>query len=199
LETRFEFTHLTGTFLVERNILLDSTDDGPTSGTPLWHLSRAGVGIVNLPELPSDTREAVAARFADWLREHYYETSHLGIAYQFYRIPGDFWRLDKQFPEPPGAWEVRREGEHVTQFPESEADGLEAAVAFFAREMAEEAALVECFGGPLDGQRIGERGDSFRPTEKQRHELEERRAPRSHQPQQGQYRRTKRGYDWAPD
>jgi len=185
LEPRFEITHLNGTFLIERNILLDGAIASPGSGSPLWHLSRSGVGIVSLPEHSSDTPEMVTTRFLVWLKEHYFEFSHLGVAYQLYRIPGDSWRLVKEFPEPAGAWEVRREDEYISRFPESEASDYKAAVAAFSREMAEQAALVECFGGPLDGQRLSERGDSFQVMEESGRSVD-----------RGHYRRTKRGYDW---
>jgi hypothetical protein len=197
VEDRFEFSYRRGTFLAERHMLVERLEDDAKSGSPFWRLSRAGIGIVSLPALPLESKKSVEARFGKWLEGHYYEISHLGVAYQVYRIPGDFWNPEKETPEPPGVWDIRREDDHITQFPEDNARSLEAAITVFAREIAEQA--VECFGGPLDGERVGERGESFRAMSERDDELDEGRISRIQEPQRGVYRRATRGYEWQPD
>jgi len=57
----------------------------------------------------------------------------------------------------------------------------------------------ECFGGPLDGERVGDRGARFRGVWESVEDDEDdagRRVTRQHR---GEYHRSERGYEWRED
>jgi hypothetical protein len=58
---------------------------------------------------------------------------------------------------------------------------------------------TECFGGPLDGERVGDRGAVFRGTWEWVEDDEDDAGRRVSRPQPGEYRRSERGYEWHED
>jgi hypothetical protein len=194
MRTEFEFDYRGRTLRVERQVLLPYWGAPAEEGAPRWHLSRLHRGILTIAALPDDTEASVAARFTSWLDERYHRFALGGIEYELYRIPHDFWNPIKDDPPPPSVWEVRRDGESVSQFPDHAAPDANAAIAAFERELAEQA--FECLGGPLDGDRVGDRGSSFVALWDQDRDLDEDHARLHHRPHRGQYFRTERGYEW---
>ncbi len=197
MQTEFEFNYRGRTFSVERQVLLPYWGAPAEEGTPMWRLSRLERGILTLAALPNDTEVSVAARFSSWLDERYHRFALGGVDYELYRIPHDFWNPVKDDPQPPSVWEVRRDGEFVSQFPDQAAPDVNAAIATFERELAERA--FECFGGPLDGEQVGDRGSAFVVLWDQDKDLDEDHARRVRRPHRGQYLRTERGYEWSAE
>jgi hypothetical protein len=195
METSFEFTYRERIFTIDRQVFLPYRAARQEDRIPFWDLGRLGRGIVVLAVEPADTRDDVENRFTIWLEERYRWFVFRDEEYELYRIPRDFWHPQKEMPAPSGVWEVRKGGELVTQFPESAAANLSVAIAVFIREQSNPA--VECFGGPLDGERVGERGAEFEAIWEWDEHVDEDSARRVSRPHQGLYRRTKDGYQWV--
>jgi hypothetical protein len=194
MRIQFDFNYQGRAFRVERQVLLPDGEAPAEEGTPMWHLSRLERGILTLAALPDDTEASVAARFSARLDERYQRFSLGGVEYELYRIPLDFWNPIKDDPPLPSTWEVRRNGEFVSQFPDRGAPDVRAAIAAFERELAEQA--FECFGGPLDGERVGDRGGAFLALWDQAGDVHEDAVRRVRQPHRGRYLLTERGYEW---
>lgn len=197
MQTTFEFVYRDRVFAVARQLLLPSRTARPHEGTAFWRLSRLGLGIVVFPAAHGDTPSSIETRFVAWLDERYHQFSYRDVEYELYRIPRDFWDPHKELPAPAGVWEVRRDGGVVTQFPEAAAPSAAAAMTLFIEELATQA--VECFGGPLDGERVGDRGSEFEAFWEWDEDVDEDSARRMRRPHQGRYVRTRRGYDWEAD
>jgi hypothetical protein len=161
---------------------------------PFWDLRRLGRGILVLAVDPEDTESSVQARFVAWLDERYYLFTLKGVEYELYRIPRDFWHPHKEQPAPSGVWEVRRDSSIVTQFPETGAGTVSAAINEFVRELTSRP--FECLGGPLDGERVGERGAEFEAFWEWDEHLDEDNARRVRRAHRGRYRRTNEAYEW---
>jgi hypothetical protein len=116
---------------------------------------------------------------------------HEGMPYRVYRGaeqgPGVTWRVMR-------GPSLEREDEFIAEFslpPEAGEAEIKKRTAAWLRS--------ECFGGPLDGERVGDRGAGFRGAWEWVEDDEDdagRRVSRQHR---GEYRRSERGYEWRED
>jgi hypothetical protein len=158
----FEFNYRQRSFRVERRTFLPYRGARPDERVPLWDLRRLDRGVVVLSAEPEETPEMVEARFTAWLEERYRPFGWRGDEYELYRIPVGFWVPQRTQAAAGGSWEIRRGGETIARFADGPVASASSAIARFIREQAAE--TLECFGGPLDGDRLRVRGVELEAT-----------------------------------